>query len=136
MLMPRWTEQSRELQRERCQKQRPWTRARGPSSPYGRAVSSQNARRKRPQFVSFVAPAVHDSDTCKPIQIGDCVSYIGDFQPTFDVCGGQPLKVVGFDEPAGAIACRTAGGKLVWMYAKDLQRCPDGQMKHESGNQS
>ncbi len=133
--MPRWTEQSRELQRERCQKQRPWTRASGPCTRYGRAVSSQNARRKRPQFVLFVAPAVHDSD--KPIQIGvgDWVKYVGDFQPTFDVCGGQPLKVVGFDEAAGAIACRTSAGQTIWIYARDLQRCRDGQTKHENGNQ-
>ncbi len=127
--MPRWTEQSLQLQRERCQKQRPWTRARGPSSPYGRAVSSQNARRKRPQFVSFVSPAVQDSD--RPLKIGDRVTYVGGYQPTFDVCQGLPLKVVGFDETAGAIcasqqrfaiACRTAGGKLIWIYPQDLER--------------
>ncbi len=127
--MPRWTEQSLQLQRERCQKQCPWTRARGPSSAYGRAVSSQNARRKRPQFVSFVTPAVQDSD--RPLQVGDRVTYVGGYQPTFDVCQDLPLKVVGFDETAGAIcasqqrfaiACRTAGGKLIWIYPQDLER--------------
>jgi hypothetical protein len=39
--------------------------------------------------------------------------------------------VVGFDETAGAIcasqqrfaiACRTAGGKLIWIYPQDLER--------------
>ena len=129
--MPRWTEQSLQLQRERCQKQRPWTRARGLSSPYGRAVSSQNARRKRPQFISFDEPAVDNSDTYRPLQVGDRVTYVGGYQPTFDVCQGLPLKVVGFDEAAGAIceeqqrfaiACRTAGGKLIWIYPQDLER--------------
>jgi hypothetical protein len=120
--MPRWDSVNREKQAQRIREQKPWLRSRGPSSPYGRAVSSQNARRKRPQFVSFATPAVRDSDTHTPLQLGDRVTYMGWHQPTLVVCQGLTLKVVGFDEAAGAIACSTSTGKLIWIYPQDLER--------------
>jgi hypothetical protein len=47
---------------------------------------------------------------------------MGWYQPTLDVCQGLTLKVVGFDGAAGAIACSTSTGKLIWIYPQDLER--------------
>lgn len=162
--MPRWTEQTKQKQRELIEQQRPWTRSCGPKSRYGKLVASQNARKHRRRFQLVKCDMAQEPESCLPaletvpechsnvtvqktrdIQIGDRVTYVGDYQPTFDICQGLSLKVVGFDEAAGAIAlggraiaiaCQTAGGKLIWIYAKDLQQCPDGHRKHENGNQS
>jgi hypothetical protein len=153
--VPRWDSASKDKQRLLIQQQRPWLLATGPRTDYGRSVSSKNAAKKHRRCqseplaptsmssdVTFVS---HLNDTDRPLKIGDRVKYIGGYQPTFDVCQGLPLKVVGFDEAAGAIcasqqrfaiACRTAGGKLIWIYRQDLQRCPDGRSNQESGNQS
>ncbi len=80
---------------------------------------------------------INEGDTDRPLKIGDRVRYVGCYQQTMLTCGDSPLLVAGFCQlGTGAIACRTSAGKLIWIYLRDLQRCPDGQMKHESGNQS
>jgi hypothetical protein len=151
--VPRWDSASKDKQRLLIQQQRPWLLATGPRTDYGRSVSSKNATKKHRRrqsepptpMSSDVTFMSHLNDSDRPLQVGDRVTYVGGYQPTFDVCQGLPLKVVGFDEAAGAIcasqqrfaiACRTAGGKLIWIYRQDLQRCPDGRSNQESGNQS
>lgn len=122
--MPRWDSASKNKQRLLIQQQQPWQKSTGPRSEYGRLVSSRNAVKKKRSFltdVSSMSPKI-EGDMDRPLQIGDRVSYIGGFQPTLDVCGGQPLKVVGLDEVAGAIACCTAFEKVLWIYLQDLER--------------
>jgi hypothetical protein len=139
--MPRWTQQTKQQQRERIQKQKPWLQATGPRSDYGRSVSSKNAakkhRRRQSSDVTFVSHLNQQSNSDRPLQVGDRVKYVGGYQPTMLACGDSLLKVVGFCEMGtGAIACRTSAGQLIWIYPQDLQQCPDGQMKPESGSQS
>gem|GEM_PF-6801992 len=117
--MPRWTPQSRRRQSELCQQQQPWLSATGPVSSYGKRVSSENSRKPRQhRNVSPVSLSATESD--RPLQTGDRVRYIGNFQPTFEACVGEPLEVLGL--AGGAIACRTSTGKLIWIYPQDLER--------------
>ena len=149
--MPRWTEQAKQQQRLLIQEKQPWLKSTGPVTPYGKQVASRNAlKKKKPlsqqlhstftppcENVAFVSHLNQQSDTDRPLEIGDRVRYVGGYQQTMLACGDGPLLVAGFCSlGTGAIACRTSAGKLIWIYLRDLQRCPDGQMKHESGNQS
>ena len=150
--MPRWTQQSKQQQRELILHQRPWLESTGPVTPYGRQVSSKNAVKKKRTlsqqlhfgFTAFCENAAEValdvafvSHTDRPMEIGDRVTYIGGYQQTMLACGHEPMVVAGFCQMGtGAIACRTAGGKLIWIYPLDLQRWSDGQRKHESDNQS
>jgi hypothetical protein len=137
--IPRWDSLAKQRQAELCRLTRPWTRSTGPVTPFGKQVASRNAvKKKQPlsqQLHSAFTPN-QESDTDRPLQVGDVVRYVGGYQATFNVCQGLPLKVVGSDEAAGAITCQTTSGKLIWIYPEDLQRCPDGQRKHGNGNQS
>ncbi len=63
------------------------------------------------------------------LRVGDRVRYIGNFHPTFEACGGEPLEVLGFaggaicaSQQRFAIACSTSTGKLIWIYPEDLER--------------
>jgi hypothetical protein len=146
--MPRWDSLAKQRQAELCRLTRPWTRSTGPVTPFGKQVASRNAVKKKQPLSQQLHSAFtlsQESGIDRPLRVGDRVTYVGSYQPTFDVCQGLPLEVVGFDEAVGAIcasqqrfaiACRTSAGQLIWIYRQDLQRCPDGQRKHESGNQS
>lgn len=156
--MPRWDSASKDKQRLLIQQQRPWLQATGPVTLYGRRVSSRNALKKKKPLsqqlrsaftppcenaaemspdVTFMSLQTNEGDTDRPLEIGDRVTYIGGYQQTMLACGHEPMLVAGFCQlGTGAIACRTAGGKLIWIYPQDLERCLDGQRKHESGNQS
>jgi hypothetical protein len=133
--MPRWDSLAKQRQADLCRLTRPWTRSTGPVTPFGKQVASRNAvKKKQPlsqQLHSAFTPN-QESGTDRPLRVGDRVIYVGGYQPTFDVCENRPLKVVGFDEAAGAIcasqqrfaiACRTDGGKLIWFQGQeDLER--------------
>lgn len=54
--MPRWTEAARQKQRERCLASRPWLRATGPKTAYGKLAVSQNAR--QPELFRGIEPAL------------------------------------------------------------------------------
>lgn len=119
--MPRWTEESRSRQSDRIKEQRPWLAATGPVTAYGRSVSSQNAKKHRRW-----KHEKQESGIGRPFEIGDRVIYDGGYQETMLACGHQPMVVTGFCQMGtNAIACRTAGGKLIWIYPQDLQRCLD-----------
>ncbi len=134
--MPRWTEQTKQKQRDRILHQRPWLESTGPRSDYGRLVSSRNATKKHRRRQSEPHPN-QQSDIDRPLEIGDRVKYTGGFPPTMLACGDSPLEVLGFCQlGTGALLCRSARGQLIWVYSKDLQRCLDGRMKPEGGNQS
>ena len=122
--MPRWNSTAKNKQRLLIEQQRPWQKSTGPRSEYGRLVSSRNALKKKCSFLTDVSSMSQqvEGDIDQPLKIGDRVCYIGNFQPTFDSCAGQPLTVVGFDEAAGAIACCTTREKLIWFYPQDLER--------------
>lgn len=134
--MPRWTEQSRQLQRELIQKQKPWRKSKGPVTPYGKQVASRNAVKKKRTLsqqlhFGFTPPcenvtsvsSAQESYTERPLEIDDRVTYLGGYEPTMLACGNESMVVAGFCQlGTGAIACRTAGGKIVWIYSKDLER--------------
>ncbi|MDP8966954.1 MAG: hypothetical protein M3O33_23810 [Cyanobacteriota bacterium] len=126
--MPRWTQAARLAQCDRIAEQRPWLNATGPRSTYGKSVSRMNATgsHRRHRNVSPVSLSVAGSD--RPLQTGDHVRYIGNFQPTFEACGGELLQVVGLDEAAGAIACRASTGKVIWIYHQNLERVSNAAM--------
>lgn len=131
--MSRWSPEARERQAELCRQQKPWLDSTGPTSEYGRRVSSRNAKKYRSQAskdsnVSFVSQQI-EGDIDQPLQIGDRVTYIGGYEATMLACGDETLEVIGFD--GSAIACRAVSGKLIWIYPQDLQRCLDGQRKHD-----
>ena len=82
-----------------------------------------------PEYRSDTTFVSHLNDSDRPLKIGDRVRYIGNFQPTFEACVGEPLEVLGFAEGAicasqqcFAIACSTSTGKLIWIYPEDLER--------------
>ena len=131
--MPRWTQQSRQQQRERIFQQRPWLQATGPVTSYGKQVASRNAVKKKRSFlpdVAFVSHPYQEGETDRPLQVGDRVTYTGGFAPTMLACGDSPLEVVGFCSlGTGAIACQTAAGKIIWIYGKDLRPCPGGHQR-------
>lgn len=122
--MPRWDSLAKQRQSERIRKQKPWLSSKGPLTEYGRWVSSQNARKhRRRQNVTSVSPA-QESDTERPLEIGDRVTYLGGYEPTMLACENEPMVVSGFCQlGTNAIACRTAGGKLIWIFPESLQRC-------------
>ena len=109
--MPRWDSAARERQRQLIKIQHPWCHSTGPTSDYGRLVSSQNSqkhRRKNHHSVSSVSPSQKgDIDIDRPMEVGDFVKYIGDFAPTLQQCRGQPMMVLGFS--SGAVACHLKG---------------------------
>lgn len=149
--MPRWTDQSRAEQQERIQQQRPWTRSTGPRSEYGRQVSSRNAvKKKKPlsqqlhsAFTSTCENATEVSlqtNECaigRPLEVGDRVTYLGGYEPTMHACGHDPMMVAGFCQlGTGAIACQTVGGRIIWIYPRDLERCHVGMKQHGANKRS
>ena len=142
--MPRWDSASKNKQRLLIQQQKPWQKSTGPRSEYGRQISSRNAKKHRRRQseppaptpmtsnVAFVSQPNQQTDIDRPLEIGDRVIYTGGFTPTMIDCGNAPMLVAGWCQlRTAAIACRTAGGKLIWIYERDLERCPDGQRKHD-----
>ncbi len=123
--MPRWDLASREKQRLLIEQQQPWRFSSGPKTSYGRSVASRNAiKKKKPrQLHSAFTPPKQTAAQIAHLKVGDRVCYVGNHQPTFDVCGDSPLEVVGFCQlGTGAIACRTRERRLIWIYPQDLER--------------
>lgn len=48
--MPRWTQQARELQRERINRVKPWLKSTGAKTPEGKAISKMNALKTTPSL--------------------------------------------------------------------------------------
>lgn len=72
---------------------------------------------------TFVSLPFVWSDTERPLEIGDRVNYVGGYERTMHACGHEPMLVAGFCRlGTGAIACRTVGGKIVWIYPESLER--------------
>lgn len=92
--MPRWTSESRLRQAELCRKNRPWLDSTGPTSEYGRRVSSQNARKDGQCHFGLTPVSSPDNVTeAKSIEVGDFAVYIG-FDPAIaSVCSGKKLEV-------------------------------------------
>lgn len=135
--MPRWDSLAKQRQSERIRKQKPWLSSSGPLTEYGRWVSSQNARKhRRRQNVTSVSPA-QESDTERPLEIDDHVAYLGGYEPTMRACGNELMVVAGFCQlGTGAIACQTVGGRIIWIYPRDLERCHVGMKQHGANKRS
>ena len=140
--MPRWTEHTRQQQRERIKNQRPWLQATGPVTPYGRRVSSQNAKKHRRRFQVARGDMVQGLENCIPaletvpechsnvtvqrdIRMGTHVEYVGSDPAIASICGGKKLEV--FAVQRGLAQCWISGiAGFVNVSLGDLQRCPDG----------
>lgn len=122
--MPRWTQQTKQQQRERILHQRPWLQATGPVTLYGRQVSSKNAVKKKRSFlpdVTFVSHPNQQSDIARPMEIGDRVKYTGLDPAITSIGGGKILEV--FAVQRGLAQCWISGVPgLVTVPIGELQR--------------
>ncbi len=122
--MPRWDSASKDKQRLLIQQQQPWTKSTGPRSRYGCLVSSRNAVKKKRSFlpdVSFVSPPNQQSDTDRPLQVGDRARYIGSDLAIASIGGGKILEV--FAVQRGLAQCWISGVPgLVTVPIGELQR--------------
>ena len=125
--MPRWDLLSREKQRQLIREQKPWRQSSGPTTQHGKKMSSQNSRKRHRRHLALARDRIKQK-----LLSGDRVKYIGGFTPTMQACGDS-LEVAGFCslgtgaicclQQRFAIACRTAGGKLILFQGQeDLER--------------
>jgi len=104
--VPRWDSAAKDKQRLLIQEQRPWLKSTGPTTTYGRLVSSQNAKKHRRRFQgtgcdTFVQafeeiPERHSDVTVKPtrgIQIGDRALYTGHDPAIALICQGRTMEI-------------------------------------------
>jgi hypothetical protein len=112
--MPRWDNLAKQRQAELCRQQRPWLKASGPRSDYGRLVSSRNAKKHRRRFQVAGCDTVQESETLvqaleevperhsnvtvketRDIQIGvgDRALYVGCDPAIALICQGRTMEI-------------------------------------------
>jgi hypothetical protein len=122
--VPRWTEQTKQKQRDRILHQRPWLESTGPRSDYGRLVSSQNATKKHRRRQSEPHPN-QQSEIDRKLEIGDRVKYTGLDPAITSIGGGKTLEVFAIRE-SWAICWVTGVVGLISVRVEDLKNATLG----------